>query len=170
MPETPEVADTATPTEQPADPQAAPTATDAAPDTGEDVKWKTLSRRHEREAEKLRKELDAIRQRDMTEQEKATARAEAAESELANMRLQVSRQRIAAEKGLSEFADFLTGTTEEEITAAADALAAKLPAATRPPGRPVEQLQSGAVPASSQEPQDMDAWIRGAAATRAHGN
>lgn len=157
MPETPEAADTAT--EQPADPQA---VTEPTPTDDDTAKWKSLARKHEREAEKVRKELEAIRQREMTEQEKATARAEAAEAELAAMRLQVTRSKIAADKGIADMAEFLPGGTEEEITAAADALAAKLQA-TRPPGRPVEQLQSGAVPPVSQEPVDGNAWLRSAA-------
>lgn len=113
-------------------------------------------------------ELAAFKDAQKSEVEKAAERAETAERRAAALEAQVARERIAREKGLSDFAEFLTGTTPDEIAASADALAAKL-TTTRPPGRPVESLQSAANPGSAAQPEDVDAWIRGAVAARGRG-
>lgn len=121
-----------------------------------------------KEHEKAAAELAAIKDAQKSEVEKAAERAATAEARAAQLEAQVARERIAREKGLADFAEFLTGTTPDEIAASADALAAKL-STTRPPGRPVETLQSAANPGTAAQPADVDSWIRGAVAARSRG-
>lgn len=113
-------------------------------------------------------ELTALKDAQKSEVEKAAERAATAEARAAQLEAQVARDEVAREKGLADFAEFLTGSTPEEIAASADRLAAKL-STTRPPGRPVESLQSAANPGSAAQPEDVDAWIRGAVAARGRG-
>ena len=127
----------------------------------ESAKYRTEAKANAKAAEKLA----AIEEASKSELDKAAERATAAEARAAAAEAQLVRKDIAAAKGLKpEAAEFLTGTTPEEIEASADKLLALMPEQQRPPGRPVEQLQSGAVPASNQAPQDPNAWLRAAVA------
>ena len=127
----------------------------------ESAKYRTEAKANAKAAEKLA----AIEEASKSELDKAAERANAAEARAAAAEAQLIRKDIAASKGLKpEAAEFLTGATPEEIEASADKLLALMPDPQRPPGRPVEQLQSGAVPASNQAPQDPNAWLRAAVA------
>lgn len=114
-----------------------------------------------RELKPLAAKARELEEASKSELDKAAERATAAEARAAAAEAQLVRKDIAAAKGLKpEAAEFLTGTTPEEIEASADKLLALMPEQQRPPGRPVEQLQSGAVPAANQAPQDPNTWLR----------
>ena len=99
-----------------------------------------------------------------SEVERATQRAAEAEARAAALERNVARDRIARDKGLGDFAEFLTGDTEDDITAAADRLAALIP--PRAPGRPVETLQPGNTPPAAASTSSPDDWIRQAVSAR----
>ena len=120
-----------------------------------------------RELKPLAAKARELEEASKSELDKAAERATAAEARAAAAEAQLVRKDIAAAKGLKpEAAEFLTGTTPEEIEASADKWLALMPEQQRPPGRPVEQLQSGAVPAANQSGSSPDDWIRNAVAAR----
>lgn len=120
-----------TPAPEPRTPEPTPQEDGATPAPGEPdwkaeaERWKALSRKNEERAKAnaaKAKQLDEIEERSKTEMQKAVERAEAAERRAADLQVQAVRARVAAAKGVA--ADLLTGTTEEEITEAADRLLA----------------------------------------------
>lgn len=120
-----------------------------------------------RELKPLAAKARELEEASKSELDKAAERATAAEARASNAEAQLVRKDIAASKGLKpEAAEFLTGTTPEEIEASAEKLLALMPDPQRPPGRPVEQLQSGAVPTANQSGSTPDDWIRHAVAAR----
>lgn len=66
--------------------------------------------------------LDEIEEQSKTELQKAIERAEKAERRVAEVEVSALRFKVAADKGVP--ANLLTGTTEAELTASADALIA----------------------------------------------
>jgi hypothetical protein len=75
---------------------------------------------------KAEQELKEIRDGQRSESEKAIARAEAAEQELADLKPKLMRLEVAYEKGLpSKFANRLVGSTREELELDADSLMAE---------------------------------------------
>jgi len=111
----------ATGAQEPTDP---PAATEPDP-AAEAAKWKALARKHEEQskanADKA-KRFDALEEASKSELEKAVARAEAAEKAAAEAASKVLRADVAAAKGVP--AALLSGTTQDELEAAADALLA----------------------------------------------
>lgn len=105
-----------------------PTVDEPKPDIPAEVK--SALRKANKEAETLRLKLKEIEDRDKTEQQKALDRAEAAERELATERAARLRLTVAAEFGLSDVADAIAGSTEDEIRANAERLAGRT---TTPP-------------------------------------
>ncbi|HXH34333.1 MAG TPA: hypothetical protein VNJ54_07970 [Plantibacter sp.] len=114
-------------------------------------KWKSLSRKNEERAtanaDKALK-LDEIEAANQSEQEKLLARAEAAESKLAEIDAKSTaatlREEIAKEKGFEDRkipATALRGLTREELESHADEILALLPA---PPEAPSADGQGGA--------------------------
>lgn len=112
-----------------------PTAQDPAPtpapeETTETVdykaeaeKWKTMSRKNEdraRENAAKAKRLDEIEEQSKTDLQKAVDAQQAAEKRASELEMKALRASIAAQKGVVP--ELLTGTTEEEITQAADLL------------------------------------------------
>lgn len=96
----------------------------------ETEKWKAFSRKHEDRvkelAEKARK-FDESQEANKTDLEKAVSRAESAEKNLSDLEQKVAgleaanlRAQVANEKRVP--ADLLTGSTKEELEAAADRL------------------------------------------------
>ena len=78
-----------------------------------------------KEAETLRLKLKEYEDRDKTELERLTERAEAAERAVAETEVRALRLEVAAEKGLTPAqAKRLVGSTREELTADADELLA----------------------------------------------
>lgn len=120
------------PTEAPATEAPKPTAPEAAPDTGGDKdwkaeaeKWKALSRKHEdtskANADKARR-LDELEEASKTEQQKLEERAAKAEAKAAEIELRALKAEVANVKGVP--ASLLSGATQEELEASADALLA----------------------------------------------
>lgn len=112
-----------TPTEQPDIPPA-----DTAGEKdwrAEAEKWKAFSRKHEDAAKAnadKAKRLDELEESQKTELQKAADRAAAAEAKAAEIEARATRAEVAAEKGVP--ANLLTGSTQEELEASADALIA----------------------------------------------
>jgi hypothetical protein len=119
-----------------------PTTTAAtAEDTLGDAGKQALAeeRKAKREAEKQLKELSTrlkeYEDRDKSELQKLQERAETAEREREALLVESLKARVALVKGLpAELADRLRGTTEDELSADADALLALVPTTTRPRG------------------------------------
>lgn len=76
--------------------------------------------------------LDEIEQASQTELERANKRAEEAEARARAVELSLSRSRIAAEKGIADWSDFITGDNEDDMAAAADLIASRLATAASP--------------------------------------
>ena len=122
-----------------------------------------------KELQPLADKAAELEQAQLTEAEKATQRAADAEARAAAAELSALRLQVALDKGLTpKQAARLQGSTAEELAADADEFLADL-GPSRPPGRPVEQLQSGAAPVANADTADPDAWIRKAVAARSGG-
>lgn len=122
-------------------------------------KWKSLARKHERDAKSnadARRRLTEIEDADKSDLEKANARIASLEGELGQERASRMRAEVAARKGLTaDQAKRLQGTTEDELEADADELVRAFKPEQQqetPPnggggGRPpVPKLKPGAVP------------------------
>jgi hypothetical protein len=100
---------------------------------------KAALRKANKEAETLRLKLKEFEDRDKTETQKLTERAEAAEKAAADLASTHMRSEVALEKGLTaKQAKRLVGSTREELEADADDLLADLK-----PGRPKGDLEQG---------------------------
>lgn len=109
------------------------------PDTGEKdwqaeaEKWKAFSRKHEdaakANAEKA-KRLDELEESQKSELQKAADKAAAAEARIAEIEARALRAEVAAAKGIP--AALLSGSTQEELEASADALLAFRGSAPKP--------------------------------------
>ena len=87
----------------------------------------------EKSAAELKAKLDEIEQANLSELEKAKLAAQEAQDRLAEITRQNLRNSVALAKGVpADLAEFLTGDTEEEISARADALLSRLNAPTTP--------------------------------------
>lgn len=163
-------------------------ATDDSDDSGDDAKaleqarkeatkWKELSRKNEaraRENAGAADELKALKQAQMSEQERLSAQL--AEAQATAERERGERLRLVAVANYdlpAEAIDLLRGSTEEEINGSAEQLAALInsrtagaPAGSAPTAaaaargsRPVESLRPGALPAGdaavSTDPNDI---------------
>lgn len=97
-----------------------------------DRKLKTAPRSDEvEELRKAKAELDQIKQSQLSDSEKAVARAETAEKKLAELEPKLLRLEVAYEKGLpSKLAKRLTGSTRAELEADADDLLEEFGAVT----------------------------------------
>jgi colicin import membrane protein len=81
----------------------------------------------ERTAAELAAQLKSIEDANLSELERAKKAAEASATELAQLRVENTRTRVALEKGVpADLIEFLTGSTEEEIAAKADVLLSRL--------------------------------------------
>ena len=100
--------------------------TAAATDSASELeKWKALARKHEARAKENKtaaEELAAIREAQKSDAEKAAERLAAAEKKAVDLELKVLRADVAQAKGVP--AGLLSGSTEDELNAAADALLA----------------------------------------------
>lgn len=126
------------PTDTPPDPPAQESP--AKPETdwkAEAKKWETRAKENKTAAERLAQLEDAQK----SEQQKLTERAEAAERERDEVRIEALRLRIAHEKGLTpKQAARLRGSSEEELSADADDLLSEFgPAGPRRPQGDVGQ-------------------------------
>lgn len=111
-------------TDQPAEP------TEVQLDPEKETDWKSEARKWETRAkenlatakvnEDAAKRLVEIEEANKTESQKAIDRAEAAEKRAAELEARTTRAEVAAAKGVP--VELLTGSTTEELEAAADAL------------------------------------------------
>lgn len=114
-------------------------------------KWETRAKENFTKAQ----QYDQLKQSQMTEQEKITARAEAAEKRVTEIEGQALRSEVALSKGLTPSqAKRLVGSTKEELESDADEMLADLK-----PGRPQGDVGQGHRGDSSAEP-DMNQLIR----------
>lgn len=162
--------------------------------TAEAAKWKDVSLKAEARANKAAatakanagaaQKLAAIEDANKTEIQRATDRAVQAEERATQAEGRYHRTLAAAQHEIPpSLIDLITGSTEDEITASAEALAAAIneratdiaSATARANGlqpqrpqstRPVESLRPGAVPASAPDNNDPNAWIRAAVGRR----
>jgi hypothetical protein len=91
----------------------------------EAAKWKELSRKHEAQSKAnaaKAKQFDDLEEASKTELQKAADRAVAAEKQLADITARALRAEVAANKGVP--AHLLSGSTQEDLEASADALIA----------------------------------------------
>lgn len=101
----------------------------------------------EAQLKNLQDELQAIKDRDKSDGEKLAEKLAAAEKRAADAEAQALRLEVAAEKGVKP--RWLTGTTREELEAAAEEYLADHPPATgdKPaPAKPAEDLRGGGDP------------------------
>lgn len=97
--------------------------------------WKQKAREQEKRAKEnaeAAKRLSQIEDADKTELERANKRAEEAEARARAVELSLSRSRIATEKGIPDWSDFITGDNEDDMAAAADLIASRLATAASP--------------------------------------
>lgn len=88
-------------------------------------KWKAMSRKHEAASQALAdkaKKFDAIEEANKTEAQRLLDRVEAAEAKVKEAEVRAMRAEVATAKGVP--VNLITGTTAEEMEAAADALVA----------------------------------------------
>jgi len=87
----------------------------------------------EKSASELAAKLKAFEDANLSEIERANKAAEESAAELAALRQENMRNSVALAKGVpAELIDFLTGSTEEEVSAKADLLLSKLNTPTTP--------------------------------------
>lgn len=150
-------------------------------------KWRELSRKNENTAkqnQEAARRLQELEDANKTELQRATDRAVQAEKAAAEAEGRYHRTLAAANHDIPpSLIDLISGSTEDEITASAEALAAAIndragdiaAASARANGlqpqrpqstRPVESLRPGAVPASEPDRNDPNAWIRAAVGRR----
>jgi hypothetical protein len=129
----------------------------------EAAKWKSLSRKWEKQAKdngEAAKKLKEIEDAQKSESERNAEKLTALERSAQEATLEAARLRVAIKKGLTETqAKRLVGKTEEELEADADELLSSFkPSDSKDDStkdrRPKERLKPGATPSS--EPDEMD--------------
>lgn len=119
-------------------------------------KWQALARKHEKRATANAEKataFDDFQESQKSEQQKLADQLARTQAELADTRTTALRHQIAAAKGVP--AALLTGATEDELTASADALLAFRGEQPQP------QPFLGQGQRSAPPPQDGNAWLRG---------
>jgi phosphoenolpyruvate synthase/pyruvate phosphate dikinase len=117
-------------------------------------------RTRNKELEPLAKKAQELEDAQKSEAQRLTDQLAAAQRERDTATAEAMRVRIAlAHKLDADDIDFLGSGSEEVLTDRAARLAAKNAAAKQPgppiPGRPVEQLQSGAAPTEEEKPEEV---------------
>lgn len=126
-----------TPTTPTPTPPAAQPAPPAAPAPAKEIDWVAESRKWEDRAKANKAaadELATIKEAQKTEAEKAADRLAAAEKRANDAELKALRADVALAKGIP--ANLITGTTQAELEASADALLAFRGDAAKPPAAP----------------------------------
>jgi hypothetical protein len=128
-----------------------PKPDDPKPDSELD-RVKAALRKANKEAEDTRRKLKELEDRDKSESEKLTERIAVAERRAIEAEANALRLQVSAEKGVK--ARWLSGSTREELEAAADEYLADHPPAngSAAPTKPVEDLRGGGEPAEGPEP------------------
>ena len=139
------MADTTTEGTETAAPEA---SADTPPETPE-VDWKAKAREWEKRAKanaKAAEQLASIEEAQKTEQQKLNERLEEAERLSAERATNLLRLSVAVAKGVpADLVDRLRGDSEEELSADADALLARLNAAPSPKPDPSQGAKPGDV-------------------------
>ncbi len=121
---------------------------------------KAALRKANKEAETLRLRLKEIEDRDKTEAQKLSERAEAAERSATEAQRELSRLRVISEVGLpADLHEFVIGNDEDELRAKATKLKAQFGADQR-------SVDVGLGPRQTAPVQDMNTLIRQQAAAR----
>ena len=132
------------------------TTTDDAKD--KDIDWKAMSRKHEAEAKKNRDaaaELEKIRAKGRTAEEKAAKEAADAKADAEAARAEAARERAARKYGLSdEDLDFLEGTPADKFDAKAKALSERIKTAA-PAGRSGRPASGGTTKTDEMDPKKL---------------
>jgi hypothetical protein len=145
----------------PAQPTDPPKPTEPpTPETGERdwaaeaEKWKAQSRKNEQQAKAnadAAKRLAEIEEAQKTAEQKAAERLAAAEQRASEMEARALRAEVVAEKAVpANLAKFVTGSTREELEAAADELLAAVPAARTGPRPDPSQGPRGSEPVKGE--------------------
>lgn len=124
-------------------PEDTKTDDDPKPDNELD-KMKAALRKANKEAEENRRKLKELEDRDKTESEKLAGRVAEAERRAQDAEAKALRFEVAVEKGVK--ARWLSGSTREELEAAAEEYLADHPPANGNgpvPAKPVEDLRGG---------------------------
>lgn len=141
------------------DPKGTDAGTSAGGGAGTDLAqqvehWKQMARKNEARAKEnadKAKRFDELEEASKSELQKALEAQAAAEARAAAAEVAALRGRVAAAKGVP--LDLLTGATEEEITAAADALLAwRKPADGGQQGKPPASSAAAGVAGAQGEP------------------
>lgn len=153
----PEETENATPAEV-VEPPPARATTDDEPLGEPGKRALEAERKLRKDAEKAAAEAQALVKKfedaNKSELEKVTAKATEAAAELERIKAENLRMRVAAESGLpSDMFEFLTGTTEEQLSAQAEKLKAATAARNDGPRLPAPDPSQGAKPGSTQPSQ-----------------
>jgi len=106
----------------------------------------------EKQAAELKAQLDQIEAANLSELERAQRAAQEAQSQLAEITRQNLRNSVALAKGVpADLVEFLTGESEQEISAKAEVLMARLSAPTSPKPDPSQGAGSGAAKGSAAD-------------------
>jgi hypothetical protein len=118
----------------PAEPQGEPATKPLGPNGEKALAEERAQRKAaEKQAADFKKRLDALEQANLTEVEKAQRTAQDAQTQLAELTRQNLRNKVALEKGVpADLVDFLSGDSEDEITAKAELLLKRIGAPTNP--------------------------------------
>ncbi|MFJ7620051.1 hypothetical protein ACIQYZ_14745 [Rhodococcus erythropolis] len=123
-----------------------------------DIDWKAMSRKHEAEAKKNRDaaaELEKIRAKNRTAEEKAAKEAADAKADAEAARAEAARERAARKYGLSdEDLDFLEGIPADKFDAKAKALSERIKTAA-PAGRSGRQATGGTANTDEMDPKKL---------------
>ena len=143
--------DTGTPTPDAPEGDDGQQETPPKPSDGIPPEVKAALRKANKEAETLRLKLKEFEDRDKSDVQKLTDRAEAAERAAAEQATAAERLAVAFEKGLTPAqAKRLVGSTRDELEADADEVLRDFPAPTARPGGSIDQGRRGsALPESA---------------------
>jgi hypothetical protein len=123
-----------------------------------DIDWKAMSRKHEAEAKKNRDaaaELEKIRAKNRTAEEKAAKEAADAKADAEAARAEAARERAARKYGLSdEDLDFLEGTPADKFDAKAKALSERIKTVA-PAGRSGRPASGGTTKTDEMDPKKL---------------
>ena len=137
-------------TADPADPTVEPAA-EPTPDAAELERLRTALAKANKEAEKNRLRLKEVDDAKLSEIEKARRDAEEAAQELANLRRDSLRQKVALDTGLpAKWVARLHGDTEEELAADAAEILADLNKTRKPVPDPSQGPRANALTADEQ--------------------
>lgn len=128
-------------------------------------KWRSLARKHERQAKDVSGRLKKYEDQNKTEAERLQEAAQESRTRAERAELNLRRREIAEERApehatlaqIKAVAKRLSGESDEDLEADADELFALLapePAKPRTPSRPRERLRGGGEP--DEEPEEQD--------------